>query len=114
MNRLFSAAELSKYNGESGAPIYISVMGVVYDCSAAAEFYGCGASYHVFAGKDITRCLAKMLLTDAEANAGWCNLADEHRETLDEWVAKYSAKYPVVGQFAPDELFDSRGAEMEP
>ncbi|KEG14287.1 membrane-associated progesterone binding protein 2 [Trypanosoma grayi] len=114
MERVFDAAELLKYNGEGGAPIYISVMGIVYDCSSAADFYGPGASYHVFAGKDVSRCLAKMLIDDAEANADWHNLADEHRSTLDEWVTKYQSKYPVVGRLATDERFIKRGAAMEP
>ncbi|ESL08722.1 hypothetical protein TRSC58_03571 [Trypanosoma rangeli SC58] len=114
MERLFDAVELSKYNGENGTPIYISVMGVVYDCSTATEFYGTGAFYHVFAGKDVSRCLAKMLISDEEANASWSNLAEEHREVLDEWSAKYREKYPVVGRFLSDDLFERRGAAMEP
>ncbi|EAN98494.1 hypothetical protein TcYC6_0121530 [Trypanosoma cruzi] len=114
MERRLGAVELSKYNGRDEAPIYISVKGVVYDCSAAAEFYGPGASYHVFAGKEVSRCLAKMLISDEEANAGWCNLTEEHREALDEWSAKYNEKYPVVGRFLPDDQFEERGAAMEP
>lgn len=110
----FTADELIKFRGENGTPLYISVKGKVYDCTEAADFYGPGKPYAVFAGRDVTRCLAKMLISDEEANAGWQNLSYEHTETLNEWVTKYEEKYPVVGTFRPSVDFIERGAAMAP
>lgn len=39
----FSPEQLSAYDGsDAGKPVYISVKGIVYDVSAAREFYGKG------------------------------------------------------------------------
>lgn len=47
-------------------PILVAIEGTVFDVSAGAEHYGPGGSYHVFAGKEIARYLAKnkLNLTD--------------------------------------------------
>lgn len=46
--------------GEDGAPIYIGLLGTVFDVSKGASFYGKGGAYHVFAGRDATVGLAKV------------------------------------------------------
>lgn len=86
----------------------------MYDCSSARQFYGPGSPYEVFAGKEATRCLAKMIIGADEANAGWGNLSDENLSTLNDWIEKYEAKYPVVGHFVPDPDFITRGDAFEP
>jgi len=110
----FTAETLAQFNGVNGCPIYISVLGVVYDVSAGRDFYGPGASYHCFVGKDSSRSLAKMQINDLEANASWRNLNEEHMKTLQEWRDKYQSKYPVVGLFRPDSHFEIRGATFQP
>ncbi|KAK7202304.1 Cytochrome b5-like Heme/Steroid binding domain containing protein [Novymonas esmeraldas] len=106
--RTFTAAELAKFTGDKGTPIYVSVKGKVYDCTSGAAFYGPGKSYAVFAGKEASRCLGKMLISDEEANANWDDLAPEHMQTLDEWAAKFESKYPVIGTFEPDDQYYAR------
>lgn len=114
MTAEFDADSLAAFNGANGAPIYVSVKGVVYDVSKGADFYGPGKSYGVFAGKEVSRCLGKMEVNDKESNAGWRNLNEEHATTLEEWVQKYQAKYAVVGVFKPDPHFEIRGASFDP
>ena len=54
----FTAQELEEFgSGLDGTPIYLSVFGRVYDVSKGSKFYGDGASYSMFAGKDVTRAL---------------------------------------------------------
>ena len=110
----FNAQSLSEFNGVGNKPIYLSLKRVVYDVSSGADFYGPGKGYGVFSGKEVTRCLAKMKINDLESNAGWANLLEEHRHTMEEWVAKYQSKYPVVGTFLPDAHFELRGSLFEP
>jgi membrane-associated progesterone receptor component len=108
------AETLAAFNGCNGQPIYLSVKNIVYDVSAGRDFYGPGKPYGVFAGKEVSRCLAKMQINDAEANASWRTLNDEHKATLGEWEAKIRAKYPIAGAFQPDPHYEARGALLEP
>lgn len=110
----FSADALAAMNGEDGRPIYLSVKGIVYDVTKGADFYGPGKGYGVFAGKEVSRCLGKMEVNDKEANAGWRNLSEEHVKTLNEWEARFVAKYPVVGKFEADPHFEMRGVAFDP
>lgn len=109
----FTAESLSSHNGVIESTIYISVKGVVYDCTSGADFYGEGQSYHVFAGKEVSRCLAKMIIGDDEANAGWNHLTEEHLESLASWEAHYKSKYPRIGIFTPDPGFLERAMRFE-
>ncbi|KAF9402477.1 hypothetical protein BGZ94_004899, partial [Podila epigama] len=63
MTRIFTFAELAKHDGTDAAqPIYVAIKGSVFDVSTKKEMYGPGAGYHVFAGKDASRALAKQSL----------------------------------------------------
>ncbi|MBU3110012.1 hypothetical protein KPL55_00390 [Clostridium lacusfryxellense] len=49
----FTLEELSKYNGVSGKPAYVSVNGIVYDVSSVKTWAG-GAHFGISAGRDAT------------------------------------------------------------
>lgn len=115
----FTAAELAGHiggsdGGDAEKRILISVFGDIFDVTSGRDFYGAGKGYSVFAGKEVTRCLGKMIIGDAEANCGWANLTLEHVNIAKDWHAKYVTKYPIVGRFQPDEHFEIRGAAFEP
>lgn len=52
VGQLFTKEELAKYNGENDKPIYLALLGRVYDVSKGAKHYGPGCSYSYFAGRD--------------------------------------------------------------
>lgn len=52
--KLFTPKALSFYNGEKGAPLYIAILGEVYDVTAGRKHYGDGG-YGFFVGKDASR-----------------------------------------------------------
>lgn len=57
--RLFTEAELSRFDGERGRPAYIAYQGLVYDVSDCPKWrMGLHEQLH-FAGVDLTRSLAK-------------------------------------------------------
>lgn len=51
--RVFTAEELSAYNGKDGNPGYVAVNGVVYDVSNVAAWAG-AVHFGLTAGKDLT------------------------------------------------------------
>jgi predicted heme/steroid binding protein len=55
----FTARELQKYNGASGAPVYIAYAGNVYDVSACPRWRTGEHERLHFAGFDLTASLAK-------------------------------------------------------
>jgi predicted heme/steroid binding protein len=64
--RFYTLDELRAFNGEDDTPIYIAIQGVIYDVSAKKDFYGPGAGYHLFAGREAGRALAKMSFDPAD------------------------------------------------
>ena len=81
-NRVFSAHELSFYDGRNeNGPIYMGVLGKVYDVTTGAcaltpgflyvrnlhageDYYGPGGPYQELAGRDCSRALARMEAAD--------------------------------------------------
>ena len=51
--RVFTLAELSRYNGKNGNPAYIAVNGIVYDVTNNAAWAG-ATHFGLTAGKDLT------------------------------------------------------------
>lgn len=110
----FTIEELSTYNGKQEVntegeeahrldkPIYVSLNKNVYDVSyGGKEMYAEGGPYFLFAGKDVSRALAKMSFKSEDVdNLDISDLTDDQRKTLGEWETKFSTvrKYPCVGK----------------
>ena len=53
---VFTVEQLRQYDGSTGSPgLYIALLGVVYDVSKGAQYYGPGGGYSFFAGRDASR-----------------------------------------------------------
>ena len=117
---------LSKFDGRDFMkPLYFAVRGKVYDVTKGKDFYGpgtsaytpsqvcnfvfmqlvrnhfqrlVGAGYHVFAGKEVSRALAKMSLVAEDCNDKLDDLSKHQLEVLQDWEAKFKEKYEIVGQ----------------
>lgn len=110
----FTVEELGQFNGKEGRPLYVSIMGNVYDCSDATEHYGEGKEHAIFAGKDISRCMGKWMNEETELNAAWDNLSEESMKRLQEWSDRFSKKYKCVGTIVMDDTFKARGMSFDP
>ncbi|KAI9920086.1 hypothetical protein PsorP6_015733 [Peronosclerospora sorghi] len=99
--RFFTPEELLPFNGEHGQPIYIAVLDEVYDVSRKRDLYGPGEGYHVFAGRDASRALAKMSFEKEDLESDdLSDLSFMDKETLNDWVTKFAVynDYPNVGR----------------
>ncbi|KAG2528422.1 hypothetical protein BBO99_00003258 [Phytophthora kernoviae] len=99
--RFFTPEEMLPFNGEDGQPIYIAVLDEVYDVSRKRDFYGPGEGYHLFAGRDASRALAKMSFEQEDLDSeDLSDLSFMDKETLQDWVTKFSVynSYPNVGR----------------
>lgn len=93
-----TVAELKRYDGsDETLPVLLAARGVIYDVTAGRDFYGKGGAYNAFAGKDCSRALAKMSLSEEDVTGEVSDLTEEETKTLDDWIKKFEGKYPVVG-----------------
>lgn len=54
--RIFTTSELKQYTGEDpDKPIYLAILGQVFDVTKGKEHYGKGGGYGFFSGRDGTR-----------------------------------------------------------
>eukprot|EP00934_Nitzschia_sp_Nitz4_P007407 Nitzschia sp. Nitz4//scaffold58_size112336//36048//38913//NITZ4_004026-RA/size112336-processed-gene-0.63-mRNA-1//1//CDS//3329554968//7397//frame0 len=110
-DRVLSKEELARFSGREGdevpegyatAPIYVGAGNKVFDASfGGVEFYGAGGGYNRFAGKDVSRALAKMSFDPADVeNTSVDDLEDKQKKVLADWIKTFEErkKYPIVGK----------------
>jgi len=96
--KAFTFEELKDYNGVNNPRIYIGLKGNVYDVTNAAGFYGPSGPYHLFAGRDATRALAKGSFEQADIdNPSIDDLNTMELDAMNDWIQKYEFKYPNIG-----------------
>mmetsp|Transcript_28990 Transcript_28990/g.71178 ORF Transcript_28990/g.71178 Transcript_28990/m.71178 type:complete len:131 (+) Transcript_28990:135-527(+) len=67
---VFTDAELSLYDGsDPKQPLLLALKGCVLDVSSGRDYYGPGASYNIFAGKDARRPPPRARCRDYAADA---------------------------------------------
>ena len=94
--------EDSPPDGRVNAPIYLGICGKVLDVSfGGTEMYGPGGPYHLFAGIDASKALAKMSFKPEDVSSrDLSDLTDEQKKVLADWEKRFIEvkKYPIVGQ----------------
>ncbi|ODV91538.1 hypothetical protein CANCADRAFT_72563 [Tortispora caseinolytica NRRL Y-17796] len=105
----YTPQTLVKFNGKDHPKILIAVNRKVYDVSKGANFYGPGAPYHNFAGRDASRGLAynsfdSEVLTDIDKPIDPLDdLSPAERDSLDQWESRLAAKYTLCGRLVEHE-----------
>eukprot|EP01127_Copromyxa_protea_P002297 TRINITY_DN12198_c0_g1_i1.p1 TRINITY_DN12198_c0_g1~~TRINITY_DN12198_c0_g1_i1.p1 ORF type:complete len:111 (-),score=28.57 TRINITY_DN12198_c0_g1_i1:36-368(-) len=97
MSEDFTLSKLRQFDGTDSKPIYVCLLGYVFDLSSKPQFYGPGGGYSLFAGHDASRCLATMSLKPEDLDKPIGDLSDNEKETLLQWKTKYGQMYPIVG-----------------
>ncbi|KAL3910382.1 MAG: hypothetical protein SGILL_007713 [Bacillariaceae sp.] len=110
-SRVLTAEELAKHTGAEGeempegyaaAPIYIGAGEKVFDASfGGVEFYGAGGGYNKFAGRNISRALAKMSFDPEDLSSTKTDdLEEKQIKVLNDWIKTFEERkgYPIVGR----------------
>ncbi|KAI9751152.1 MAG: hypothetical protein M1815_001342 [Lichina confinis] len=92
------SAYLAKCDGTNTEnPVYIAIKGQVYDVTGK-DAYLPGGAYHVFAGKDASRALAKSSTKAEDVKPEWEDLPEKEKKVLEEWVTFFTRRYNKVGR----------------
>jgi len=91
--------ELSPYNGlDETGPLLFAADGKIFNVSKGRHFYGPGCEYHIFAGRDATRLLAKQKLDEETEEEKKVDLSVAEKAVLQGWLYTFKSKYQVVGK----------------
>jgi len=96
----FTAQELFEFgSGINERPIYLSIFGRVYDVSNGEKFYGKGAAYEMFAGRDVTRALCLGCLEPECLVRSTEGLTQKQLQEGKRWLSFFHThdKYQYVG-----------------
>ena len=97
-------------SSDGDGPILLAAEGRVFNVATARNFYGPGGEYHIMAGKDASRYLARNSVEeepDAQASEP-LNMAE--RAALAGWAWSFKQKYDAVGRLISEEEATARRA----
>jgi predicted heme/steroid binding protein len=108
--RMVTAEELSKHDGEQDETIWIAVLGQVYDVTAGKEYYGIGEGYAGFAGRDGTKAFVTGDFNEGGLVSDVSEFTAEQMMGVNHWKEFYfnSTKYFNVGKLI-GRFFDAQG-----
>mmetsp|Transcript_4686 Transcript_4686/g.8727 ORF Transcript_4686/g.8727 Transcript_4686/m.8727 type:complete len:290 (-) Transcript_4686:399-1268(-) len=119
-NRLIFAEELATHIGEGGAspsnPIWLSILGKVYDVTTGEDFYGAEkGGYRFYSGRDASPCFSTGNNTPEGADENLDEWEDKKLIAAYEWSVFYEdhETYQYLGDFAGSKYFDAQGNELD-
>ena len=83
--KIFTPTELQAHDGRGAQPIYLAIIGDVFDVSSGKRFYACGQSYSHFAGCDASRAFASGESSGAGLTDDLSGLELEDLESIAQW-----------------------------
>lgn len=90
--------QISQNTGANDGRILLSICGRIFDMSAGRDFYGINGPYSCFAGGDASYMLGAMSLEQQSRNKTDYTPDGDHQMTLGDWIARFRAKYPIIGR----------------
>lgn len=110
---LLSAEELAKHDGtDPNIPVYIAILGRVYDVEKGRRHYEVGSGYNVFAGRDSTPSFVTGKFVREEATDDVKGLSPEEMMGVKEWLDFYRKDYSYVGKLI-GRYYDNEGNPTE-
>nr|XP_016936753.1 neuferricin homolog [Drosophila suzukii] len=108
---LFTQAELAHFNGEDGRPLYLALLGSVFDVSRGIKHYGSGCSYNFFVGRDasVSFISGDFESYDPETSDDVLTLKPDDLIGLAGWRDFYQKDYVYKGRLV-GRFYDATGA----
>eukprot|EP00993_Chasmostoma_nieuportense_P003598 NODE_4304_length_809_cov_47.089443_g4146_i0.p1 GENE.NODE_4304_length_809_cov_47.089443_g4146_i0~~NODE_4304_length_809_cov_47.089443_g4146_i0.p1 ORF type:complete len:255 (+),score=74.64 NODE_4304_length_809_cov_47.089443_g4146_i0:56-766(+) len=110
--RVFTPEELQRHDGsDPSAPLYLAIMGEVYDVSAGAKFYGKAGGYHFFAGKDCSSAYATGKFDEEGLTSDLSGITVDTILSIFDWKSFYDTHkaYKRVGVLS-ERFYTAEGA----
>lgn len=110
---LLTAEELAKHDGsDPNIPIYIVVLGRIYNVEKGRRHYAPGSGYNVFAGRDSSPSFVTGAFSREEATDDVSALSPEEIMGVKEWMEFYRKDYTYVGRLI-GRYYDQDGKPTE-
>ena len=90
-----TAEELAEFDGRllpgnvDRAPLFLAILGRIYDVTAGHSFYGPGKSYHKLVGRDASRAFCTGCLEDDCLISSLDGLSPSQLREADKWIELY-------------------------
>ncbi|XP_076904572.1 membrane-associated progesterone-binding protein 4-like [Bidens hawaiensis] len=107
--RLFTLEDLALYNGtHDHLPIFLGILGSVFDVTKGKSHYGKGGGYNHFAGRDASRAFVSGNFTGDGLTDSLVGLSSTEVKSVVEWRDFYIRTYIPVGKLV-GRYYDSEG-----
>lgn len=107
--RLFTVEELALYNGtDASLPIFLGILGSVFDVTKGKSHYGEGGGYNHFSGRDASRAFVSGNFTGDGLTDSLRALSSTQVKSVIEWRDFYFKSYIFVGKLV-GRYYDSQG-----
>lgn len=107
--RIITSEELSLYNGsDPQLPIYLGILGSVFDVTKGKSHYGEGGGYNHFSGRDASRAFVSGNFTGDGLTDSLLGLSSTEVKSVVEWRDFYFRTYIYVGKLV-GRYYDDKG-----
>ncbi|KAJ8967513.1 hypothetical protein NQ314_002828 [Rhamnusium bicolor] len=106
--KLFTKEELRLYNGIEKPNLYLGILGYVFDVTKGAKHYGSNQQYHIFVGRDASRCFVTGNFNEEAISEEVVDFNNEDLRSINHWFNFYKKEYTRIGKLI-GKYFDENG-----
>ncbi|WKY02086.1 hypothetical protein Q1695_015809 [Nippostrongylus brasiliensis] len=111
--QILNAEQLSLFDGtRASRPVYLAILGRIYNVDKGRKHYGKGGGYHFFAGRDATRAFVSGDFTEKGLVDHTDGLSHEDLLGIRDWISFYEKDYKLVGVLI-GRYYDANGQPTE-
>ncbi|KAI6241632.1 Neuferricin-like protein [Aphelenchoides fujianensis] len=97
-SKVFTADQLALFDGSRPSkPVYLAILGRVYNVEKGRKHYSTGGGYHFFAGRDATRAFVTGDFTPKGLVDEIDDFSEQEMLSISDWVGFYDKEYELVG-----------------